>query len=425
MIEKIKIPFLRKLRAIKERLWEKKIVFLEGGKLDYIRGKEKINVVFIIVHQATWKFDRLYSIMADNPKIHPTVLVAPASRQTAELNKLEIQMCHDYFKKNNIEYVVGSLDDVKNKLMIEKIAPDIVIFNNPHGLTSSSLHRDLFSQYLSCYIPYHIEVGRYSDDFPQYNRVFHNTMWKIFSPHRVSLETFKKVARRKARNVVVTGYPGLESLCGPIIDEANAEDPWKPLGLKRIIWAPHHTIEDPKLPYSNFLRYAEHFKSLVEDYSDRIQWCFKPHPLLKQKLMQHTDWGQARTEEYFEFWRNHSNTQTELGDYSNLFRQSDALIHDSGSFLAEYIYVEKPVMYLWSSSNVVNFFNKFGLDALYCCERGDNENDIRKFIESVLEGRDNHITQRQEFLSKYPVAIDGLLPSDRILKTMVETVWVS
>ena len=336
--------------------------------------------------------------------------------------KLKAQRCHKYFKTHDIEHVFGSLEDRKNKILIDKLAPDIVIFNNPHGLIPRSLHRDLFGQHLSCYIPYHIEVGRYSDDLPQYNRVFHNTMWKIFSPHRISLETFKKVARRKARNVVVTGYPGLESLCGHITDLANAEDPWKPLGLKRIIWAPHHTIDDPELPYSNFLRYAEHFKTLVEDYSDRIQWCFKPHPLLKQKLEKHTDWGHARTEEYFEFWRNHPNVQTELGGYDNLFRHSDALIHDSGSFLAEYIYVDKPVMYLWSSSSVVKFFNKFGIDALNCCERGNDESNISEFIESIIEGRDNCISQRRDFMSKYPVVIGGLLPSDRIIRAILKIV---
>ena len=72
---------------------------------------------------------------------------------------------------------------------------------------------------------------------------------------------------------------------------------------------------------------------------------FKPHPMLKSKLFR-TKLGKAKTDDYFHFWETQSNTQFNDGEYIELFKQSDAMIHDSGAFLAEYIFTDKPSLTL-------------------------------------------------------------------------------
>ena len=47
-------------------------------------------------------------------------------------------------------------------------------------------------------------------------------------------------------------------------------------------------------------------------------------------------------------------------DYIDLFLTSDAMIHDSGSFLIEYIYVNKPVQRIISNFEARNDFNSIG-----------------------------------------------------------------
>ncbi|MDB9817226.1 CDP-glycerol glycerophosphotransferase family protein [Amylibacter sp.] len=412
-------PLFRPYRVARQRLkdwkksqWQKSIISSEAGKITKVRDKEILRILFVVIHRSTWKTDTLYNILKEDPKFSPCIIVAPGTINPPELSKIEQNEAFKSFSGKGYEVYLGSLKDDENRVLIREIGPDIVIFNNPHKLVCPSLREFLLKNYLSCYIPYHIEVGNYGGNIAQYNQDFHNAMWKIFSPHVVSKNTYNQVADRKGENVVVTGYPGLEVL---VSGDKSEHDPWKKLGLKRIIWAPHHTIDSPSLPYSNFLRYAEFFRDAVDKYSNEVQWCFKPHPLLKAKLFEHFDWGHARTEEYFDFWENQTNTQIEQGEYNSLFQSSDAMIHDSGSFLAEYIYVNKPVMYLWSSNQLPDFFNRFGSDALDACQRGNNATNIHEFISSVIEGRDIGQLARQAFLENNPVKVSGMLPSERIV----------
>lgn len=64
---------------------------------------------------------------------------------------------------------------------------------------------------------------------------------------------------------------------------------------KKIIWAPHHSLEDcGGLQLSTFLSYYKFFFELAQKYFNDIQIVFKPHPLLKEKLYQHPDWGKEK-----------------------------------------------------------------------------------------------------------------------------------
>lgn len=86
--------------------------------------------------------------------------------------------------------------------------------------------------------------------------------------------------------------------------------------------------------------------TFAQKYKDKVQIVFKPHPMLYRTLCEHSEWGKERTDAYYSMWNNMSNTQLEEGDYTELFMQSDAMIHDCGSFILEYLAVDKPCMFL-------------------------------------------------------------------------------
>ncbi len=384
---------------------------LEGQKIKKTKQKKEIRVAFVVNFGSAWKLDCLYELMQNDPHFSPCIIIAPIIGQNSDWSQSEVSAVLNYHQDRNREIYVGEVDDDFNRNLLEKIAPDIVFATNPFALVPTSLHFELIEKYLVCYVPYHMEVGRYGGDQAQYNSLFHNSVWKIFSPHSVSLKTFQDVQIRQGENVIVTGYPGIEKLISPSSSQDKA---WKPGVGKKIIWAPHHTIDTPSLPYSNFIEFAEFFKSLAGEYSGRIRWCFKPHPLLFPKLLNHPNWGEERTTSYFEFWREHESSQVETGEYIDLFKESDAMIHDCGSFLAEYLYVDKPVLYMWSSPNVTSFFNDFGLKALSACSRADDETHIRNFIENLIAQEDDMQLSRKSFLQEW--SFEGCnSPSERIL----------
>ena len=71
------------------------------------------------------------------------------------------------------------------------------------------------------------------------------------------------------------------------------------------------------------MTYAADMVELAKKYQDSIQFAFKPHPVLKFRLI--NIWGEQKTEEYYKLWETMPNTQLETGDYIDLFLTSDAL----------------------------------------------------------------------------------------------------
>ena len=110
------------------------------------------------------------------------------------------------------------------------------------------------------------------------------------------------------------------------------------------------------------------------------------------------------------------NTQLEESSYIDYFLTSDAMIHDCGSFTTEYLFVNKPVMYLTHDDKFAERFNPFGIKAFECHYRGGNMEEIEKFLSDVvLAGNDPMKEQRDNFFDQYLKPIDSMMPSQRII----------
>lgn len=345
-----------------------------------LQGKEKVRVVFLAIHESVWKVDTVFKRMLKDPYFEPEILVCPYTYYGEECMLKDMEQAYSYFKGKGYP-VKKSLKDDGSWVRLEDVQPDIVFFTNPHNLTRHEYYEDAYLNYLSCYVPYAHDVSKYDNYAGQYNQLFHNAMWKIFVPHNEDLDIFSSYSQNKGKNVIVTGYPSCEAFF-----EVKNKSSWKPQEKNKlkVIWAPHHTIDDPELPYSNFLRLATFFKDLSFEFKDKVQFAFKPHPILKLKLFVHHDWGVEKTNQYYEYWKKRKNTQLEEGDYIDLFKWSDCMIHDSGSFLAEYHYVKKPVFYI-GDKKTERYLNSFGISALSCCFVGKDEEDIRGFVEQMVQ----------------------------------------
>ena len=164
------------------------------------------------------------------------------------------------------------------------------------------------------------------------------------------------------------------------------------------------TDDEKSVRWSTFLLYADDMMSTIRKNKD-IHFIFRPHPLLKTNLYNHLEWGKERTDKYYEELLSLPNVELSVGDYIEQFCKSDALIHDGGGFMAEYIYTQKPCLYL---SNYIceyidkNRFNELGIAAWKAHYHAYGKNDIDNFIEHVvIEGNDSMRKQRAEVLHTY------------------------
>lgn len=384
------------VRALKDRLAAAVVRWRHRRELRRVREKLTLRVVFLVIRESVWKVDGVFQEMLEHPRIEPSILVCPETIYSS-FSTETMAACRNAFVKRGYPVQVAYDGTSDRWLSLDRdVQPDILFFTNPHDLTRPEYYRHAFSRYLSCYVPYAHQVSHYNNHQSQHNQLFHNSMWLQFAPHIYDKQIAARVARSRGRNVVVTGYPGVETLMSG--DESKSSR-WKKHDLrkKRVIWASHHTITSSLLPYSTFLTYAELFRELASSHSDIVQWAFKPHPHLRPQLAKHPDWGETRTDEYYAFWESSPNSQLDTGEYLDLFMQSDALIHDCGSFLAEYLYTEKPVMYLMREDNGPQFFNEFGNKALRACYQGRSAQDISDFIEQLVAGQDPMMAKRQAF----------------------------
>jgi len=370
--------------------------------LKKIRGKDVIKVVFLVIHDSIWKYDLIYKLMVEDSLFNPVIIVCPyvLSGEQEMLNEME--KTYQTFKAKNYR-VMKSLNEVTGQwLDIKKqIKPDIIFFTNPYKLTKDEYFINNFLSYLTCYVPYGI-THTYLNNM-QYNQFFHNVLWKYFVETEMHATFSKTYSRCKGRNIEITGYPGIDYF---FIKNYMPNDEWKIKNkqIKRIIWAPHHTLNDDskfRLNYSNFVKYHDFFLQLTVLFKNRIQICFKPHPLLKQKLYSNKDWGKERTDEYYDKWDKLHNGQLNESSYIDLFLTSDGLIFDSGSFINEYLCVNKPSLFIVRDKDIVNRFNEFGRLAFECHYKGINENDIIKFVEDLISGNDSLKEKRQIFIDKY------------------------
>lgn len=382
-----------------------------------VKNKKKIKVVFLVLHKSIWKADNIFKKMMDDDVFEPIILVCPYLTYGDKQMKYELDTSVEFFKEK--KYPVISSYDEKDKswIDIDSIKPDLLFYTNPYSYTNNLYYKEAFKKYLSCYIPYFILATEHAGiDYTYNNGFFHMNMWKIFMPNKIAFDMSVNLSANKAINAELTGYPACEPYF--LKNKVNT-NPWKKTKKKKLIWAPHHSIECDSKSLSNFIIYAEDIKNIALKYQNEIQWAFKPHPLLKSKLCEHNDWGKIRTEQFYEFWENNQFTQLETGDYEELFIYSDAMIHDCSSFLVEYLYVKKPVLYMMSNNKVDDLLNDYGKEALKSCFHANTLLDIEFFCQRLINN-DLVISEYHNnfMIDEFNDYFNEAIPSDKIISIL-------
>lgn len=396
----------------------KKISIKHPNLLSELKKKKQLKVVFLVIHGSTWKVDSVYRKMVMDNFFDPLILVCPYNQFGEERMLLDMHQTYELFRGKGFS-VRKALKKDNTWIQLHELLPDLVVFTNSNDITRREYYLDAYSQYLCLYIPYYFMATNHAGTpEEELNIPMLNAMWRIYWPHRFIFEQFNIVSHVGEKISRLTGYPAIEGMIGPIVTERP--NVWKNQDKKkkRIIYAPHHTISGDGVSLSTFLRLGQSMTEVAECYKEFVQWAFKPHPILKSKLYMHPEWGKEKTDKYFSFWSSQDYTQLEEGEYEDLFRQSDAIIHDCSSFIAEYAVTRKPALYLLNGlDRNLSFLNEFGRCAFQCYQTACKHEEISQFVLMVVEDRvelhrDNS-TCFQEYLREFS---GQEMPSDRIIR---------
>lgn len=375
-------------------------------KIKRVRSKEKIKVLFVITELSPWKTENLYLAMLNHPRFEPILGIADSTEDDSFRAPLE-----EYMNRHNYSW-----KPIDESVIRNEIRPDIIFYQKPYySAYLKELRYDRFWNALFCYVGYAFNS---MDTGFAVNNGLYRFAWQIYYENELAASSRRPLMSNKGKNIIITGMPIQDLLLKP---KSDYEDPWKPCGSrKRIIYAPHHTIGDlhfEGIEFSTFLQNAEIMLELAKKYKDSVQWAFKPHPLLYKNLTQ--IWGKERTDAYYKEWQTLPNTQLESGKYEALFKYSDAMIHDCGSFTIEYLYMHNPILYLIKDEHHTDNLNEFAKKAFNLHYKAANKAEIEDFILNVINGNDEKMEQREQFFKEYLLPPNGKSACENILNSIL------
>ena len=192
----------------------------------------------------------------------------------------------------------------------------------------------------------------------------------------------------------------------------------------KIIWAPHWSIEGFR--YHRLATFQWNFEFMYEYAAahPETSWIVKPHPqLLYSAVQTKTFESEAAFKDYLNKWAALPNARVLTGGYyQSIFASSDGMILDSGSFIAEYQFTHKPMLFLTRDTDRFSELGRAIIDANYHVD-GKDFDGIKKFIEDVLINRhDTQSAAREKvFDAELNYAKDnGMLASEKIFRTIAD-----
>lgn len=381
--------------------------------VERLRRQNKIKVAFVTDHAAVWCGDELYNLFAENPRFETTVFLCRGMDSTIQDTQ------HDLAQLQASGINVVAVFDLEE----ESPPQDIIIFLRPYLelLPKSFKVNILTPQTLCAYIHYAYETTTIST---YYNISLFLLAWRFFFDTELTRKLFDKNCRLGVPRGIVSGLPKMDVFFNHTI---RLNFPWKMTrpDAKKIIWAPHWTI-GKFANINNYSTFQHNFRFMYEfaKTHPEISWVVKPHPKLLLSMVETKLFPSiAAAEEYFHMWDALPNAQVYTGAYyQSIFATSDGMIHDSNSFIAEYQFTRKPMIFLTGESMIFTELGEKILNVSYLVD-GKNFNAIAAAIQSVfIEGNDPLKATREKIfdeLLNYRRR-NGINATDFIYKTITK-----
>ncbi len=398
--------------------------------IEVIKNKSKIKIAFLSPLSSTWSCDSLFKKLALNDSFDTYIIVVPFEYgNDRRIIDDEYRSTCDFFDKKKYKYIKSYHLENKKYLTYEEAgAPDVIFHLTPHtvhiplNFRIDSIHLDV----LNVYIPYgYMIVNEYER---QFNQKSHHLFWKIFCETPLHKKMAKEHSKIEDINVECSGYVKMDQF----LDDSKTkmiDQIWKihkmnsnPDEIIKVIWAPHHSIFEESSSFGTFHKNFMFFYELAKSRPE-ISWIVKPHSLLKNhSIYTGVFKNNEEYEDYINKWDELPNARTiQDGNYIDIFKTSDAMILDSVSFLAEYLFTQKPCLFLTSSYNTFNDFGMTIKESHYQTD-GNNFDEIENFIDKVLvEKNDSMKEVRGKIYNKYLNFNNGLLASEYIYKYLSDS----
>lgn len=364
-----------------------------------IKAGHRVRVCFLIDTATRLSAGTVYEHMKNHKLFKPFMVLYQSFDDRFDMNPTayeeHLRDLETLRKKGYTVY--DGYDKNGNFIQIDEFSPDIVFLTAPYLDYQETYLSNIYLNlnFLTCYLTYGINS---SNSYAyHYNNRRISSCWKYFVETRTDYEELIRYSAHCGTNAVLTGYPKLDVYAKPLADCKIPKkiDNGKPI----VIYAPHHSIKADWEPsnIATFHLYYDKMLEMVKNNPD-INFVFKPHPNLVFSVENKNIMTAKEYQDYIRQWENLPNgICVQDGEYIELFRHSDLLIMDCGSFIAEWLPTGKPCMYLVNPErDLTKYMDGFSLlcrkilDKYYLCY---SQEDINNYFNQIMK---QHIDTKSE-----------------------------
>lgn len=401
-----------------EKLYDRIKEFGKRKIQEKISCGQKVRVAFLAISAAEWGAENVYRMFSKDERLECFVVMCPLVDRLVEDRRKTEEQSYRFFYNNRY--------DVRRIYQSEE--DTCVDWEQIGGLPDVAVHLTSWYQSLpvpyqieqfplnivNCYIPYAMYVenscdGNYVKQ-AVYNKEFINLMWRVYADSEANLAGYAKYGFLYGKNVRYSGFAKMDYfLEKKEYTEEQIRNIWKippdsdAKEIKKIIIAPHHTLDSSDIiVFSTFTRNAYFLLYLARKYQDKVSFIFKPHPNLRMKAVMYRYFNSCEEyEAYLQAWQSLPNARvSEEEGYLDIFATSDGMIMDSASFLGEYLYVNKPMLFLTREGQAFNALGEKLVSGYYTA-KGEDFMAIEQFMERViLQGEDTMKDKRTRIFAE-------------------------
>lgn len=392
-------------------------------------SKKPIKKIRIVMTDCSeWCMTVIYNYFI-NINVDIAVIIIPFFHGTEDSIKKTYELSKTFCEERDLIYYEPYLTDdyIFSYEKWVEAKGDIYLYTNP-WMGSYPMEMKVNNMTLSSityYVPYGFLLMK--GEQHQFNQISHNLFSCIFCETKKHLELYGEYCDIGNSHVRFSGYPKMDYYYQERSWEINQiKRLWKGIDDNhskiRIIYSPHWNFEGG---YATFLSNGMKILEYAEKHPDTTSWIYKPHPLLEAELISKGYMSQKDYSSYVDRWKNATNAKIYLqGDYGDIFATSDAIINDSVSFIAEYMYTHKPMLLLQNGYADYNAFGIECVNCIYTC-KGDNIDGIIDFINNIKTGRDTMKIKREKFWKTHLdyYSANGTLASDYIVTQISDVIF--
>ncbi len=366
---------------------------------------ENIRVVMFVQHAAVWSsWQTIYECMSEHPNFSVKIVLVPFIHPFSSVATVYDEL-RNLFIRNNISFT--TLD----YFSFDSYRPHVVFIQNPYEETRPEKIRIAEIKKNGArivYIPYGLEVGNGSWNISaQFDTDLHRQAWRIFSRSTHHKQLFARYCSAGNEHVVVTGHPkfDLQHKTQDNVDLTFTSKLKNKIGSRKVIlWTPHFSVGKPA-SWSTFELFNSEILEIFSQHQHELFLLIRPHPLFFKTMQSKNIWTSDDETKF--------RTMIQLSDhialdeqesYHQAFALADALMADVGSFLLEFLPSSKPILYLKHPEGLGLIDEEEQLKGYYVAQ---NSNEIKHFIQIILQGLDPLGSLRKDNISHLLFGLDG------------------